>query len=124
MCSQIVCRRRAGRCTRRCTTPGASCASRSRKRDTRSTQSPPQEVDMSTEDHRRKLLARLLGPSGPEVKCEECFELLDEYVELELAGEDADRRLPGLREHLDGCPACHEDHESLLALAGPGGEAA
>ena len=68
---------------------------------------------MSTEDHRRELLSQLLGPSGPEVTCEECFELLDEYVELELAGEDADRRLPGLREHLQGCPACNEDHESL-----------
>ena len=68
---------------------------------------------MSTEDHRRELLSQLLGPSGPEVTCEECFELLDEYVELELAGEDADLRLPGLREHLHGCPACNEDHESL-----------
>ena len=30
-------------------------------------------------------LERLLGPAGPEVTCEECFELLDQYVELELA---------------------------------------
>jgi hypothetical protein len=59
----------------------------------------------------------VLGPSGPEVTCEECFELLDEYVDLELAGQDADRRLPGMREHLEGCPACHEDHESLRDLA-------
>ena len=56
---------------------------------------------------------RLLGPSEPEVSCEECFELLDEYVELELAGADADRRIPGMGENLQGCPACHEDHESL-----------
>jgi hypothetical protein len=67
---------------------------------------------MSTED-RAKLIARLLGPASPEVSCEECFELLDEYVDLELAGADANRRLPGMREHLQGCPACHEDHESL-----------
>jgi hypothetical protein len=71
---------------------------------------------MSTEDPHGELLARLLGPARPEVTCEECFELLDEYVELELAGEDADRRLPGMREHLEGCPACDEDHESLRAL--------
>jgi hypothetical protein len=71
---------------------------------------------MGTEHHGRELLTRLLGPAGPEVTCEECFELLDEYVELELAGEDADRRLPGLREHLQGCPACNEDHESLRAF--------
>jgi hypothetical protein len=58
----------------------------------------------------------LLGPKGPEVSCEECFERLDEYVELEVAGEDADGRVPGMREHLEGCPACNEDHESLREL--------
>ena len=62
------------------------------------------------------MIDRLLGPEGPEVSCEECFERLDEYVELELAGEDADVRVPGMREHLEGCPACHEDHESLREL--------
>lgn len=61
-------------------------------------------------------LERLLGPVGQEVSCERCFELLDRYVELELAGADADGRLPGLRAHLQGCPACREDHESLRAL--------
>ena len=69
-----------------------------------------------TEDDRQALLTRLLGPAGSEVSCDECFEQLDEYVELELAGADADRQLPGLREHLQGCPACHEDHESLREL--------
>jgi hypothetical protein len=63
--------------------------------------------------HRDTLIGRLLGPAGPEVSCEQCFELLDEYVELEVAGGDADGRLPGMRAHLVGCPACHEDHESL-----------
>jgi hypothetical protein len=24
--------------------------------------------------------------------------------------------IPGLRSHLEGCPACREEHESLLAL--------
>jgi hypothetical protein len=58
----------------------------------------------------------LLGPAGPELSCEACFEHLDEYVELELAGDDADARIPGMREHLAGCPACREDHESLREL--------
>ena len=62
----------------------------------------------------------LLGPEGPEVTCDECFELLDEYVELELAGLDADRRIPGMRAHLEGCPACREDHDSLVALVAEG----
>jgi hypothetical protein len=71
---------------------------------------------VSTDHPDRDLIARVLGPAGPEVSCEECFELLDKYVELELAGEDADARLPGMRAHLQGCPACHEDHESLRDL--------
>ncbi len=63
-------------------------------------------------------LGRLLGPAGPEVGCDACFDQLDQYVELELADEDADAAVPGLRAHLDGCPACREEYESLRALAG------
>jgi hypothetical protein len=66
---------------------------------------------------RRDLIRALLGPAGPELTCEECFEALDRYVEVELAGGDADRAVPGMSAHLQGCPACREDHESLLALA-------
>ena len=61
-------------------------------------------------------LRRLLGPGVPELGCDECFEQLDRYVELELAGHDADAALPGLHAHLEGCPACAEEHESLRAL--------
>jgi anti-sigma factor RsiW len=73
---------------------------------------------MSTDGPNRNLIARLLGPAEPEVSCDRCFELLDQYVDLELAGEDADARLPGMRAHLEGCPACREEHESLRSLAG------
>jgi len=65
---------------------------------------------------REDQLERLLGPRDAEVGCDECFDLLDRYVELELAGQDADARIPGLATHLRGCPACREEHESLRAL--------
>jgi hypothetical protein len=61
-------------------------------------------------------IERMLGPSGPELGCDECFDVLDEYVELELHGGDADVAVPGMRAHLEGCPACREEHESLRAL--------
>jgi hypothetical protein len=64
----------------------------------------------------KQALGRLLGPAQPEVGCEVCFDELDRYVELELAGADANAAIPGLRAHLDGCPACREEHDSLLAL--------
>ena len=60
----------------------------------------------------------LLGPAGPELTCERCFDEVDRYVELELAERDAEAVVPGMRAHLEGCPACREEHASLLALAG------
>jgi predicted anti-sigma-YlaC factor YlaD len=64
----------------------------------------------------KQTLGQLLGPAEPEVGCDVCFQELDRYVELELAGEPADTTLPGLRPHLEGCPACREEHDSLLEL--------
>ena len=61
-------------------------------------------------------LKRLLGPAEPELLCYECFEKIDEYVELELQGARADELIPGMRPHLDGCPACHEEYDSLRHL--------
>ena len=71
---------------------------------------------MSDQPDLKQALGRLLGPSAPEIGCDECFDRLDEYVELELARGDVDAAIPGLRAHLDGCPACREEHESLRAL--------
>jgi hypothetical protein len=74
---------------------------------------------MSDVDRSRKradALGRLLGPGAAELTCEECFDQLDRYVEMTLAGESADERVPGMRAHLEGCPACAEDFESLREL--------
>jgi hypothetical protein len=61
-------------------------------------------------------LDRLLGPAGAELTCGQCFDELDRYVELELAGAPADEQVAGMRAHFEGCPACDEDHDSLLAF--------
>ena len=65
---------------------------------------------------RERLVAALIGPPGPELTCDQCFEQLDRYVELELADADADTAIPGMRAHLAGCSACAEDRDSLREL--------
>jgi hypothetical protein len=67
-------------------------------------------------DGSRRMIERLIGPAGPDLSCEECFEALDAYVERELAGPGADAAMSAMRTHLLGCSACRDDHDSLLAL--------
>ena len=70
-----------------------------------------------TNSETTQLIERLLGPAGAELGCDECFEAIDRYVDVQLLGQDADLAVPGMREHLAGCPTCREEHESLVALA-------
>jgi hypothetical protein len=63
-------------------------------------------------------LDQLLAADAADVGCDETFEVLDRYVEAELAGENASRRYPGVALHLRSCPACREDHAGLRAAAG------
>jgi hypothetical protein len=71
---------------------------------------------MSDHPDLTQALGRLLGPAEPEIGCDVCFDELDRYVTLEIAGADADTAIPGFRAHLNGCPACREEHDSLYAL--------
>ena len=64
----------------------------------------------------REPLTRLLGTAGEDSGCEGGMAVLAEYVELELAGRDAETLFPGLAAHLRNCPACAEDHEGLVTL--------
>ena len=60
--------------------------------------------------------ARLLTLSTePWLSCEDCFELIDIYVETLLADPDTSD-MPALLVHLRGCSACAEEAQSLLAL--------
>ena len=49
-----------------------------------------------------------------EMDCEQVFNVLDEYAEIELRKEDAARLMPLVREHLDMCSECCDEYEALL----------
>jgi hypothetical protein len=60
--------------------------------------------------------ARLLTLSTePWLSCEDCFDLMDVYVEKLLADPETPE-MPALLTHLHGCAACAEEAESLLEL--------
>lgn len=49
-----------------------------------------------------------------DMPCSQVYARLDEYVEKEMHGEDASLLMPLLREHLDLCPDCCEEYETLM----------
>jgi hypothetical protein len=51
-----------------------------------------------------------------ELTCDEIYAKLDEYVEREADQKDAAHLMPLIREHLDICPECCEEYETLLRV--------
>lgn len=70
------------------------------------------ELDLVT----LKRMVRNIATTRPdEIGCDECFEQLDRFVELELVGKNAAEALPLVQDHLDRCSDCREEFEALLA---------
>ena len=68
---------------------------------------------MTDRRHLDEVLRALDGDAG----CTAGEDILDAYVELELAGEDPVLVYPGTAVHLRSCPGCQADHEGLLEAA-------
>jgi hypothetical protein len=66
----------------------------------------------------RKVLHSLTQDTEPWLSCDDCFALLDEYVERRLA--DPDDVHVAMATHLEACPACAEEAESLRDLLAQG----
>ncbi len=66
-------------------------------------------------DDRR--LYELLRAQDGDAGCTAGEDILDAYVELELAGTDPARIYPRTAIHLESCPGCRADHDGLLEAA-------
>ena len=61
------------------------------------------------------LVRAVMTVRSDEIGCDECFEELDRFVEMELAGKDAAEAMPLVQDHLERCRDCREEFEALLA---------
>ena len=67
------------------------------------------------DQHALKEMARGIMTTRPdEIGCAECFDRMDSFVEIELAGKDAAEAMPLVQDHLDRCGNCREEFEALL----------
>lgn len=64
----------------------------------------------------RRLLQNIAETDDDEISCAECFDLVSQYVDLEVAGTVSGQTLPRLKQHLQQCGVCREEHEILRDL--------
>jgi len=63
-----------------------------------------------------KEMARGIATTRPdEIGCAECFDQMDQFVEITLAGKDSSQAMPLVQDHLNRCGDCREEFEALLA---------
>jgi hypothetical protein len=67
-------------------------------------------------------LDALLRAQDGDAGCDAGTPIMDEYVQIELAGGDPGERFPGTTIHLRVCPGCRADHDGLLEAARRFGE--
>lgn len=60
------------------------------------------------------MLRGIMTTRPDEIDCDECFERLDEFTELVLAGKDIPEAMELVEDHLNRCPDCREEFEALL----------
>ena len=77
-------------------------------------------MDENQKDFQKVLMA-LTRTREEELGCDECFERLDRFVEMELSGLDAATAMPLVEDHLEKCGDCREEFVALLEALREGG---
>ena len=71
----------------------------------------------------KMLIREIAEVREEEIGCDECFEQVDRFIEMELSGLDAAQAMPLVQEHLEICGECREEYEALLMALRATGEA-
>jgi hypothetical protein len=66
----------------------------------------------------KKLMRAVAETRESEIGCDECFEQMDRFAEVEFSGSDAATVMPLVHDHLRKCEDCHEKYEALLIAIG------
>lgn len=66
-----------------------------------------------------KRLKALAISDKNDISCEEVFVVLDQFAGAIQRGENVLLFMPLIRQHLDVCPACREEYETLLRMLQP-----
>jgi len=63
----------------------------------------------------KRMVRGIVTTRPDEIGCDDCFQQLDQFVEMTLAGKKATEAMPLVQDHLERCGDCREEFEALLA---------
>jgi hypothetical protein len=76
------------------------------------------EVAVSNHQIRQfgNIMRTIFATQDEDITCDECFEHIDQYVEMLQAGEDPATVLPQVKHHLEQCRCCEYELKALIAI--------
>ena len=70
----------------------------------------------NAEQRMKRILRGFMTAQEDDADCSECYDHLDQFVEMVDAGKDATAILPRIEKHLSVCTDCDEEYEALLTV--------
>lgn len=62
----------------------------------------------------KNIISKLPQTHDDEIGCDECFDELHRFAEMELEGKSPEKAMPLISEHLDNCGECRQEYQALL----------
>jgi hypothetical protein len=62
------------------------------------------------------IVKTVLSVPTDEITCGECYEVIDQYVDMLRAGQDPEVVLPKVKEHLGQCKCCDVEFRALISI--------
>lgn len=80
------------------------------------TQTQPTKKRSCGPDDVAGLMRTILSAEDEDITCDECYEHIDQYVDMLRAGEDAATVLPKVKTHLEQCRCCESELRAFIAI--------
>ena len=82
----------------------------------KSQKSASQEELKITPEKAEMILQLIQDPQAASLSCDQVYDLLDQYADRVMQGEDVADLLPLVSEHLQACSECNDEYEALARM--------
>ena len=74
-----------------------------------------QTINMKT-NRFANIMKMIFHTAEEDISCDECYDHIDQYVDMLQAGQDPSTVLPEVKQHLAQCRCCEDEFHALIAI--------